>query len=147
MGHIWVTLCYHSMKMVARWPSKQSNLKFNFTCFLEIHMTCFRKSYSGPSIDDSCKILLYLAKKFQRRFKKIDQSESKIAYDSHVCKRIRTKWAHFIEDLPQMLPSRFQYIWPNSFRGKYFEKSTNQKQEFPMSSMFVNGLGQNQQSL
>jgi hypothetical protein len=36
-----------------------------------------RKSYRGPSIDASCKMLLYLAKVFQRkRFLQIDQSET-----------------------------------------------------------------------
>jgi hypothetical protein len=35
---------------------------------------------------------------------------------------------------------------PSGFRGKYFFKSANQKQEFPMVAMFVNGSGQNEQS-
>jgi hypothetical protein len=40
-----------------------------------------RKSYRGPSIDASCKILLYLANLLQRRrFLKIDQPETRIAY-------------------------------------------------------------------
>ena len=30
---------------------------------------------------------------------------------------------------------------------KIFQKSTNQKQEWPVASMFVNGLGRNEQSL
>ena len=30
----------------------------------------------------------------------INQSETRIAYGGHVCKRIRTKWAIFIENLP-----------------------------------------------
>jgi hypothetical protein len=40
-----------------------------------------------------------------------------------------------------MLPTRFRYIWPNSFRGEEFFKSANQKQESLVASMFVNGLG------
>jgi hypothetical protein len=32
--------------------------------------------------------------------KKIDQSETRIAYGGHVCKRIGTKCAFLIEDLP-----------------------------------------------
>jgi hypothetical protein len=44
-----------------------------------------RKFYGGPSIDVSCKILLYLAKWFQRRrFLEIDQSETRIAYCGNV---------------------------------------------------------------
>ena len=57
--------------------------------------------YKGPWIDASYQIPIHLAKWFQRRrFKKIDQSESRIASGSHVCWWIGTKWAIFIEDLP-----------------------------------------------
>jgi hypothetical protein len=38
------------------------------------------------------------------------------------------------------LAKRFQ-------RRRFFFKSANQKQELPMVAMFVNGLGQNEQSL
>jgi hypothetical protein len=40
--------------------------------------------YRGPSIDDSYQISIHLAKRFQRRFLKIGQSESKIACGGHV---------------------------------------------------------------
>ena len=46
-----------------------------------------------------------------------------------------------------MLPTEFQFIWPSSFRGEYFFKSANQKQELLVVAMFVNGSGQNEQSL
>jgi hypothetical protein len=46
-----------------------------------------------------------------------------------------------------MLPTNFRFIWPSSFRGEDFLKSANQKQELPMVAMFVNGSGQNEQSL
>jgi hypothetical protein len=39
------------------------------------------------------------------------------------------------------------FIWPSGFRGEYFYKSTNQKQELPVVAIFVNGSGQNEQSL
>ena len=42
-----------------------------------------------------------------------------------------------------MLPTKFQFIWENGFRGENFSKSANQKQELPVAAMFVNGLGQN----
>jgi len=32
------------------------------------------------------------------------------------------------------------FIWPSSFSGKYFLKSTNQKQELPMVGKSVNGI-------
>jgi hypothetical protein len=37
--------------------------------------------------------------------------------------------------------------WPSGFREEYFFKSPNQKQELPIAAMFVNGSGQNEQSL
>jgi hypothetical protein len=57
--------------------------------------------YRGPSIDASYQVSVHLAQWFQRRrFLKIDQSETRIACCSHVCKWIGTKLALFIEDLP-----------------------------------------------
>jgi hypothetical protein len=46
-----------------------------------------------------------------------------------------------------MLPTKFRFIWPSGFRGEDFKKSANQKQELPMMAKFVNGSGQNEQSL
>jgi hypothetical protein len=46
-----------------------------------------------------------------------------------------------------MLPTKFRFIWPLSFRGEEFKKSANQKQESPVEAMFVNGSGQIEQSL
>jgi hypothetical protein len=46
-----------------------------------------------------------------------------------------------------MLPTKFRFIWPSGFRGKDLKKSANQKQELPVVAMFVNGSGQNVQSL
>ena len=37
--------------------------------------------------------------------------------------------------------NKFQFIWPNGFRGEEFKKSANQKQELPVAAMFINGLG------
>jgi hypothetical protein len=42
--------------------------------------------YRGPPIDASYKVSVHLAKQFQRkRFKKIGQSETRIACGGHVC--------------------------------------------------------------
>jgi hypothetical protein len=47
-----------------------------------------------------------------------------------------------------MLPTKFWFIWPSGFRGEDFlKKSANQKQELLVAAMFVNGSGQNEQSL
>ena len=45
-----------------------------------------------------------------------------------------------------MLPTKFQFIWPNAFRED-FKKSAKSKQELPVVDMFVNGSGRNEQSL
>jgi hypothetical protein len=46
-----------------------------------------------------------------------------------------------------MLPTKFRIIWLSGFREEEFKKSANQKQELPVVAMFVNGLGQNEQTL
>jgi hypothetical protein len=46
-----------------------------------------------------------------------------------------------------MLPTKFRFIWPSSFRGEDLKKLANQKQELLMVAMFVDGSGQNEQSL
>ena len=66
---------------------------------------------------------------FREDFLEIDQSEIRIACGGHVCQQIGTKCAIFIEDMPQMLPTMFRFIWQNGYRGEDFQKSTNQKQE------------------
>ena len=50
----------------------------------------------------------------------IKQSETRMACGGHVCKRIGMKWEIFIEDLPRLLPTKFWFIWPGSFRGEDF---------------------------
>jgi hypothetical protein len=53
-------------------------------------------------------------------------------------------WAVFIEDIPQMHPTKFRFIWQSGFRGKDF--LGNQKQELSMVAIFDNGSGRNGQS-
>jgi hypothetical protein len=40
------------------------------------------------------------------------------------------------------LLTKFKFIWTSGFRGEFFFKSANQKQELPMAAIFVNGSGQ-----
>jgi hypothetical protein len=47
--------------------------------------------YRGPSIDASYQVSDHLAERFQRRFLEINQSETRIACRSHVCKWIGMK--------------------------------------------------------
>ena len=46
-----------------------------------------------------------------------------------------------------MLPTKFRFIWPSGFRGEDFQKSTDQKQELPVATMFVHEQSQNAQSI
>ena len=46
-----------------------------------------------------------------------------------------------------MLPTKFRFIWPSGFRGEDLKKSTNQKQELPVTAIYVNGSGRIEQSL
>ena len=46
-----------------------------------------------------------------------------------------------------MLPTKFRFILPSGLRGEDLKKSANQKQELHVVAMFVNGSGQNVQSL
>jgi hypothetical protein len=46
-----------------------------------------------------------------------------------------------------MLSTKFRFIWPNSFKGEELKKSANQKQEWPVAAMFINGSGQIEQTL
>ena len=46
-----------------------------------------------------------------------------------------------------MLPTKFRFIWQTGFREEDFQKSTNQKQELPVTAIFANGSGQIEQSL
>jgi hypothetical protein len=47
--------------------------------------------YRLPSKDASYQVLIHLAKRFQRRFLEINQSETRIACGGHVCKQIGNK--------------------------------------------------------
>ena len=49
------------------------------------------QSLEDPSIDASYQVSVHLAKRFQRRFIKIGQSERRIACGGYVCKWIGTK--------------------------------------------------------
>jgi hypothetical protein len=40
-----------------------------------------------------------------------------------------------------MLPIKLRFIWQRGFGGEDLLKLANQKQELPVATMFVNGLG------
>jgi hypothetical protein len=46
-----------------------------------------------------------------------------------------------------MLPTKIQFIFVRGFRDDFIEIDLYQKQRLPVAAMFVNGSGQNVQSL
>ena len=54
----------------------------------------------------------------------------------------------FIEDLPQILPTKFRFIWLSGFRGEDFlEINQSETRILPVAAMFVNGSQLNEHSL
>ena len=51
-------------------------------------------------------------------FFNISQLEKRIILGGHVYRPNGTKWRNFIEDLTQMLTTKFGSIWPSCFRGE-----------------------------
>ena len=57
----------------------------------------------------------------EKIFLAIDQSETRIGCGGHICSRIGTKCAIFIEDLPQMLPTKFRlFHLAKRFQRRFF---------------------------
>jgi hypothetical protein len=60
--------------------------------FINMATTDMSNLYRGPAIDASYQVSVHLVKWFQRRrYLKIGQSETRIAYGGHVCQWFRTK--------------------------------------------------------
>ena len=84
-------------------------------------------------------------------------SEEKIKKNRPIRKKSRLWWPCLLTDRSEMsnlyrgpsIDASYQVTdhWQSSFRGKDFQKSTNQKQELPVVAMFVNGSGRNEQSV
>ena len=103
--------------------------------------------YRGHAIDASYQASVHLAKRFQRRrFFRNQPIRNKNCQWQPCLLPNRDEMSNFIEDLPQIVPTMFRFIQQSGFRGEDFQKLTNQKQELPVVAMFVNELGQNEQS-
>ena len=104
--------------------------------------------YKGPSIDASYQVSAKLAKQFQGRiFFRNRPIRNKNCLWWPCLLTNRDEMSNFIENLPYMLSTKFQFIWDSVSEEKIFQKSTNQKQEWPVAAMFVNGSEINEQSL
>ena len=53
---------------------------------------------------------------FRKFFFNISESEIRIAHGGYVLSN-RDKMRNFVEDLTQMFPAKFGFIWPGGFRG------------------------------
>ena len=118
----WLPWVLWIMCSIPDWVKSKTKLEAQWAepVSLTFH-SALRKLNTEPCIGASYQVSVHLAKQFQRRrFLEINQPETRIAHGSHVCKRIGTKWAIFIEDLPRMLPTKFWFIWPGGFRGEDF---------------------------
>ena len=99
--------------------------------------------YRGPSNDASYQVSIHLAKRFQRRrFFRNQPIRNKNGLWRPCLLTDRDEMSNLYRGMPQMLPTKFQFIWPSGFRGEDLKKLANQKQELPMVAMFVNGSGQ-----
>ena len=109
---------FQRRRLFRNWPIRNKDFLWQ-PCLLtdrdEMKNLCRR-----PSKNASYQVSVHLEKRFIRDFLEINKSETRIACGGHVCKRIRTKWAIFKEDLSRMLPTKFLFIWQSGFRGKYF---------------------------
>ena len=103
--------------------------------------------YRGPSIDASYQVLDHLAKWFQsRRFKKSTNQKQELPVVAMFSNGSGRNEQSLQRTFRCFLPS-FGSFWPSGFRGEDLKKSANQKQELPVTAMFVDRSGQNEYSL
>ena len=106
-----------------------------------------RNLYREPYIDASYQVSVHLAKRFQRRFLGIDQLEKKNCLWQPYLLMDRDEMCNLYGRLPIDASFEFSVHLAKRFqRRRFVQKSTNQKQELSVASMFVNGSGRNQQS-
>ena len=134
------------MSNLYRGPSIDASYKFRFICQSGFRGEDFQKSTNqkqelsvaamfvngsgrnvqsynrGPSIDASYQVSVHLAKRFQRRrFFRNQPIRNKNCLWRPCLLTDRDEMCNLItEDLPQMLPTKIQFIWPYGFRGAEF---------------------------
>ena len=73
--------------------------------------------YRRPPIDVSYQVSVHLVKRFQRRSIFRNQPIRNKSRLWRPCLLTdRDEMSNFTEDLPQMLPTKFRFIWPSGFR-------------------------------
>ena len=102
----------------------------------------------SPSIDASYQVLVYLAKRFQRR---------RFFRNQPIRNKNGLWWPCLLTDRNEMsnhyrgpfIDASYQVLvhLAKPFQRRRFLKLANQKQELPVAAMFVNGSGQHEQSL
>ena len=103
--------------------------------------------YRRPSIDASYQVLVHLPKRFQRRrFFRNRPIRNKnslwqpclLTYRDEISNLYSGPSIDAFYQVSVHMAKRFQ-------RGRFFQKSTNQKQALPMVAIFVNRSGRNEQ--
>ena len=105
--------------------------------------------YRGSSKETSYQVSVHLAERLQRRryFQKSTNQKQELSVAAMFVNRSELN-EQSLQRTSQgcFLPS-FDSFGQAVSEEKIFQKSTNQKQEYPMAAMFVNGQGRNEQSL
>ena len=103
--------------------------------------------YKGPSIDAPYQVSVIWQSGFREDFQKSTNQKFEWLVTAMLVNRSKLN-EHSLQRTFQgcFLPS-FDSFGQVVSEEKIFQKSTNQKQEWPVAPMFVNGLGQNEQTL
>ena len=108
-------------------------------------------SHRGPSIDTSCRVSVHFPifpSCFRvEDFQKSTNQKQELPVATMFVSGSRQNEQSLQKDLPQMLPTKFRFIWQSGFKGEDIQKSINQKQELPVAAIFVYGSGRIEHSL
>jgi hypothetical protein len=69
--------------------------------------------------------------------KRFGQSQTRTANGGHISCMMVTKYSHFVQNLPGIIPTKQQLMLSPSFRGEDFLNVNQQKQEVPLTTRFV----------
>ena len=66
----------------------------------------------------------------------IGQSQTRTVYGGHISCMIGTTYGKCVQNLPYIIPTKYKFIVPPSFRGEYLLFAVNQKRGFPWRPCF-----------